>query len=247
MATGGGGMSWLTDALSFLLDGENWRGSFGLGRQAVDHLGLASLSLLLAVVVAVPLGLWLGHTGRGGALAINIANVGRAVPTFAVLVIFVLVGPPLGDSTTSFVLALALFSIPPLLTNTYTGMREVDRAAVDAARGLGMSPLQQVLRVELPLATPLLMVGVRIAAVQVVATATVVGLVSTTALGAGIRAGVATRDQPQVVAGAVLVAAVALLVELLLGLLQRRLARRPSSRRAVPEDAAPQAAATPAG
>jgi len=228
-------VSWLLDSLSFLVDGSSWSGRGGLGARTVDHLGLAALSLLVATLVAVPLGLWLGHTGRGGALAINISNIGRAVPTFAVLVIFVLLPQPFGANTPSFVLALALFSVPPLLTNTYTGMREVDRAAVDAARGLGMGPLQMLLRVEMPLATPLLMVGLRIAAVQVVATTTVVGLVSTRTLGSTITAGVATQDQPRVVAGALLVAALALLVELVLAALERRVggrsSRRPTGRR----------------
>ncbi|MEJ5913920.1 ABC transporter permease [Pseudokineococcus sp. 1T1Z-3] len=221
-------MSWLTDALSFLLDGASWEGTSGLGARLLDHLGLSALALLVATLVAVPLGLVLGHTGRGGALAINISNIGRAIPTFAILVIFVLLPQPLGDNTGSFVLALALFSVPPLLTNTYTGMREVDRSAVDAARGLGMSPAQMLLRVELPLATPLLMVGLRIAAVQVVATTTVVGLVSTRTLGSTITAGVASQDQPRVIAGALLVAALALVVELALAALEKRVGRRSS-------------------
>lgn len=223
-------MSWLLESLSYLADGASWSGPRGLGVRVVDHLGLASLSLLVATLVAVPVGLWLGHTGRGGAVAINISNIGRAVPTFAVLVIFVLLPQPFGANTASFVLALALFSIPPLLTNTYTGMREVDRSVVDAARGLGMGPLQMLARVELPLATPLLMVGLRVAAVQVVATTTVVGLVSTRTLGSTITAGVATQDQPRVVAGALLVAALALAVELALAALERRVGRRSSSR-----------------
>ncbi|WP_298801258.1 ABC transporter permease [uncultured Pseudokineococcus sp.] len=225
-------MSWLVDSLSYLFDPASWTRD-GLGEQLVDHLGLAALSLLVATLVAVPVGLVLGHTGRGGALAINISNIGRAVPTFAVLVIFVLLPQPFGANTASFVLALALFSIPPLLTNTYTGMREVDRSAVDAARGLGMSPWQMLVRVELPLATPLLMVGLRIAAVQVVATTTVVGLVSTRTLGAAIRGGIATQDQPRVIAGALLVAAVAVVVELALAALERRVGGA-SRRRSTP-------------
>ena len=127
--------------------------------------------------------MWLGHIGRGGVLAVNVTNIGRAVPTFAVLTLLALAPAPFGLNTTSTLTALVLFALPPILTNTYVGMREVDPGAVDAARGMGMSGWQVTRRVELPLAVPLLMAGVRLAAMQVVATATIAALVAGGGLG----------------------------------------------------------------
>lgn len=227
MAAGGGGVSGVLD---YLTDPESWSGTGGLANRLVEHVGISALALLLATLVAVPAGLWLGHTGRGGFVALNIGGVGRAVPTFALLVIFVLLPQPFGANLLSFVIALALFTVPPLLTNTWTGIREADRAAVDAGRGLGMSGGQLLRRVELPLARPLVLSGLRLAAVQVVATTTVIGLVGGGSLGRVINQGFVRQDQPQVVVGAVLVAALALLTEVGLGAVERRASRRRSGR-----------------
>jgi osmoprotectant transport system permease protein len=216
-------MGWLTGALSWLLDPANWSGSGGVWARLVEHLGLTAASLGLACSVALPVALWLGHVGRGGALAINVSNVGRAVPTFALLALFSLGPPPLGRSTFSIVLALTLFAIPPIITNTYVGIRGVDREVVEAATGMGMSGLQVLRRVELPLAVPLLMNGVRIAAVQIVATATIAALVAGGGLGRIITSGFTRQNQDQVVAGALLVGLLALVVELAFEYLQRRL------------------------
>jgi osmoprotectant transport system permease protein len=174
--------------------------------------------------------LWLGHIGRGGGLAINISNIGRAVPTFAVLVLLVL---PLGleRRTLATILALVLFALPPLLTNTYVGMREVDRDTVEAARGMGMTARQLVTGVEVPLAIPVIMNGVRIAAVQVVATATIAAIVAGPGLGRIITAGFGLQDQDEIIAGAILVAAYALVVEGLFALLQRVLDPQQRARR----------------
>ena len=167
--------------------------------RVVEHLGLTAAALGIACAVAVPLALWLGHTGRGGVLAVNLANVGRAVPTFAVLVLLAI--GPLGFGPAATITALVLFAVPPILTNGYVGMREVDRDVVEAARGVGLSPLQVVRRVELPLATPLLLNGVRLAAVQVIATATIAALVAGGGLGNIILLGFGTQDQATVVSG----------------------------------------------
>ncbi|GAA2028961.1 ABC transporter permease subunit [Pseudokineococcus marinus] len=220
----------MSAVVDHLLDPESWSGPGGLVNRLVEHVGISALALLLAVVVAVPVGLWLGHLGRGGFVALNIGGFGRAVPTFALLVVFVLLPAPFGANLQSFVLALALFTVPPLLTNTWTGVREADRAAVDAGRGLGMSGWQLLRRVELPLATPLMMSGLRLAAVQVVATTTVIGLVGGGSLGRIINQGFVSQDQAQVVVGAVLVALLALATELGLGVVERRAARRSSGR-----------------
>ncbi|WP_207781987.1 ABC transporter permease [Phytoactinopolyspora limicola] len=208
------------DALRWLGDSAHWSGPDGVPTRFVEHMWLTSISLLIVCVIAIPVGLWLGHIGRGGTLAINISNVGRAVPTFAVLVLLFMT--PLGLSDWTVIIALVVFGLPPVLTNTYVGVREVDRDAVDAARGMGMDAMQVMRKVELPLAVPLIVNGVRLAAVQIVATATVAALVAGGGLGRIITAGFGRGDRPQMIAGAILVAALALLVEALMEWLQRR-------------------------
>lgn len=177
-----------------------------------EHLYFSGVTLAVSCLIALPLALWLGHIGKGGGLAVNISNAGRAVPTLAVLVLLTLT--PLGrhGDLPTFI-ALVLFAVPPLLTNAYIGMREVDRAVVEAARGMGMSGGQVFRRVELPLAYPMVMTGIRLAAVQVIATATLAAMAGKGGLGRIITAGFNLQDTPQVVAGAVLVALLALLVE----------------------------------
>jgi osmoprotectant transport system permease protein len=219
----------LGDIAAYLGDPASWSGDGGLVARTGEHLWVSLLALLVAVLVAVPLSLWLGHVGRGGVLAINAGNAARAVPSYAVLVIFVLLPDPLGANTFSFVLALALFSLPPLLTNTYVGVREVDRDVVDAARGVGMSGWQVLARVELPLALPLVMTGLRLAAVQVVATTTVIGLVGGGGLGRLINSGFANSDQGQVMGAALVVTALALVTEGVLALAERSVRRRRAS------------------
>src|SRR5918994_1794038 len=214
-------MDVLVDAFGWLADGAHWTGPSGVLNRLLEHLWLTFVSVAIACVVAIPVALWLGHIGRGGTLAINISNAGRAVPTFAVLALLFLTA--LGLSIWSTIIALVLFAIPPILTNTYVGMREVDRDAVDAARGMGMSGGQLLGKVELPLAMPLLMNGVRLAAVQVIATATIAALVAGGGLGRIITSGFGRQDLPQVIGGAILVALLALAVELFMEWLQRRI------------------------
>ena len=209
-------MSVLTGIWAWFADPAHWRGSTGVPVLLVQHLGYTAASMALACAIAIPVGLWLGHTGRGGVLAIQVSNVGRAVPTLAVLVILVLLPPPLGRSTTSALIAFTLFAIPPILTNTYVGMREVDRGAVDAARGMGMSGMQVLRRVELPLATPLLMNGVRQAAVQVFATVSLAAIAAFGGLGRIITAAVAGAgglDLPALLAGSLIIAALAVAID----------------------------------
>lgn len=197
---------------TWLTTGSNWTGDGGAWQRLGEHVYLTLVCLAAACVLALPVALWLGHIGRGGALAVNISNAGRAVPTFAVLVLLTL--SPLGQhGSWPTVIALVLFALPPLLTNAYVGMREADRDVVEAARGMGMSGWQLLRGVELPLAFPLIMTGVRSAAVQVVATATLAALPGGGGLGRIITAGFHLYDTAQVVAGAVLVAALALVIE----------------------------------
>ncbi|AJE39305.1 ABC transporter permease [Streptomyces nodosus] len=205
-------MTVLGAAWHWLADPAHWQGTDGIGYRLLQHLVLTVVCLVVSCVIALPVALVLGHLGRGGALAVNISNVGRAVPTFAVLVLLLLT--PIGTwGEGPTVVALVLFAVPPLLTNAYVGMREVDRSVVRAARGMGMTGRQMLFRVELPLALPLVLNGVRIAAVQLVATATLAALAGGGGLGRIITAGFNLASTPQVVAGAVLVAGFALLVE----------------------------------
>jgi osmoprotectant transport system permease protein len=190
----------------------------------------------IGALIALPVGIVLGHYGRFGNLAINISNVGRAVPSFGILVIaFQVFG--LGDLP--IVIALTALAVPPMVTNSYVALREVDPDVKDAARGMGYRELAQLIRVELPLAVPLIMAGIRTSAVQVVATATLAALIAGGGLGRYIVDGLARSDNPRTLAGALLVAALALATELLLGGLQRvlvprgiRLLKAPTTRRA---------------
>ncbi|RSO08214.1 ABC transporter permease [Streptomyces sp. WAC 06783] len=212
-------MDAITGAWDWLATSANWAGEKGVWHRLGEHVYLSALCLAISCLIALPVALYLGHIGKGGALAVNISNVGRAVPTFAVLVLLTL--SPLGTAGDwPTIIALVLFAVPPLLTNAYVGMREADRDVVEAARGMGMSG-PQLLRVELPLAYPLIMTGLRSAGVQVVATATLAALAGGGGLGRIITAGFGNYNTPQVVAGAVLVAVLALLVEGLLVLTDR--------------------------
>ena len=202
------------DALVYLNDPFNWTRTGGILDLLVQHLRISALAVLLAAVLAIPIGVLLGRSGGGAGAVVVLSNVSRAVPTLALLT--VLAVTPLGFSETGTVLALAAFAVPPMLTNTFVGFREVDRDVREAARAMGMSPRQMLTRVEFPLALPLVTTGVRTAAVQVVATATLAALVGGGTLGRIINLGFGQQDHGTMLAGAVLVAALALLTELLL-------------------------------
>ncbi|GHF98115.1 ABC transporter permease [Streptomyces zaomyceticus] len=205
-------MNVLADAWSWLTTAAHWSGEDGVWNRLGEHLFLTVVSLAISCAIALPVALVLGHLGKGGALAVNLSNAGRAVPTFAVLVLLLL--SPIGSyGDWPTIVALVLFAVPPLLTNAYVGVRGVDADVVRAARGMGMTGRQTLARVELPLAMPLILTGVRIAAVQLVATATVAALAGGGGLGRIITAGFNLASTPQVVAGACLVAVLALLVE----------------------------------
>ena len=216
-------MGWVADVVGWFADPAHWHGPDGVPQRVLEHVSLSAAAVVLACAIAIPVGLWLGHVRRGGALALNVSNIGRAVPTFAVLVLLTLAPAPFGLGMTSTVTALVLFAVPPVLTNTYVGVRTVDPAAVEAARGMGMSGTQVLRRVELPLAIPLLMTGVRLAAVQVVATATLAALVAGPGLGRIITDGYGRQDQAELVAGSLLVGLLALVVEAVMALAERRL------------------------
>ncbi len=221
-------MTVLADMWAYLTDAGSWSGQGGMLQLLLQQLLLTFTALLLACCVGLPIALWLGHLGRFGFLAINISNVGRAIPTFALLALFVTadfpgtdVLGPYGRAGLATLMALTLFALPPIITNGYVAVREVPAEVVQAADGMGMSGRQRFLRVELPLALPLVVSGVRLALVQVWATATIAALVAGPGLGRVITDGFFRTDYGKGLAGAVVVAAVALVLELLAATAQR--------------------------
>ncbi|NYE36844.1 osmoprotectant transport system permease protein [Nocardioides cavernae] len=216
------------DMWRYLSDGANWTGGDGIAALLGQQLLLTLTALLMAMVVGLPIALWLGHLGRGGFLAINISNVGRAIPTFALLALLV-VAPwpgtdqlgPYGRAGLATLIALTLFALPPIITNSYVAMREVAPEVREAARGMGMTGAQRFWQVELPLGLPLVVSGLRLALVQVWATATIAALVAGPGLGQIITDGFFRSNYGKGIAGALVVAAVALVLELLAALAQR--------------------------
>ncbi|MFE4174709.1 ABC transporter permease [Streptomyces sp. NPDC056909] len=210
------------DLGSWLVSGEQWTGADGIGHRLAEHLQYSLLATLIAAVIALPLGLLIGHTGRGAFVAINLASFGRALPTVGLVVLVFLAS---GLSMTPVYVALVALAVPAIVTNTYAGMTAVDPEVKDAARGQGMRGHQVLFQVEIPLALPLIMTGLRLALIQVVATATIAAYVSFGGLGRYVFDGLAQRDLVQVLGGAVLVAVVAVVLDLALSGLQRVLFR----------------------
>jgi osmoprotectant transport system permease protein len=220
----------LGDVASFFGDSANWQGDEGIPTLFREHLQLTVVAVLVAVIVAVPIGFVLGHLRTGGTFAIYVFNIGRALPAFALLILAVQwfgIGEPTGIltpvlSVPAFV-AMFVLAIPPILANTYVGVAEVDDDMREAARGMGMSGVQMLRRVEVPIAMPLIMAGVRTAAVAVIATATLAAYVDAGGFGRYIVDGFAVQDSVKVFAGAVLVALLAVAVEVSLAWVERRL------------------------
>jgi osmoprotectant transport system permease protein len=229
-------MGVISGAFHFLTTAHNWQGSDGIAHRLAEHAGMSLLATVIGTLIAMPVGLYIGHAKRAQFLAVSIGNLGRALPSFGVLALVfpftlrysVLQFGGLGFSATVF--ALVLLSIPPILTNTYIGVDGVDRDVIEAARGMGMSEAGVLRSVELPLATPLIIVGIRTAAVTVVATATLAALVAWGGLGRFIVDGFATQDKPQIMAGAILVALLAILTELLFAGIERLVTPKTATR-----------------
>jgi osmoprotectant transport system permease protein len=215
-------MSAVDEMVTWINDPLNWTNPGGVWDLLVQHLEISGTAVLLACLVAWPVGIWLGRRGRGGGVAVILSNVTQAIPVIALLTILPLTA--VGFGFRAVVLALAVFAIPPLLANAYLGLREVDPEVRDAARGMGLSRQQLLWRVELPLAVPYLAAGLRTAAVQVVATAGLAALVNGGGLGmivsAGFGLGIAAGGG-QILAGGLLIAGLALLVEGVLAIVQR--------------------------
>jgi osmoprotectant transport system permease protein len=212
-------VNYVRQAIQWLNDPLNWTNPNGILDCLRQHMVISIWSVVAACVIALPLGVLLGHFGRGGGVVVALSNMTRAIPTVALLTIFAVTS--LGIGYRSVIPALAIFAIPPVLANAYLGVRTVDAEARDAARGMGMSGWQVLRRVELPLAVPYIAAGVRSAAVQVVATATLAALVAGGGLGTIISAGFGLTialGGGQILAGGFLVAVLALLVNGVLGI-----------------------------
>jgi osmoprotectant transport system permease protein len=204
--------------LGWLFDPANWSGQGGVPERLLQHVGYTALTMIIALVLAVPVGAWIGHTGRGGFLVVGLANGLRALPTLGLLVL--LVGA-LGIGLIGPLVALVILAVPPILAGTYAGVRNVDNAVVDAARGMGMRGRDVLFRVELPNALPLVVGGIRSSLLQVISTATIAAYVALGGLGRFIVDGLAVRDFPQMIGGSILVAALAIASDLLLAALQK--------------------------
>lgn len=210
--------------LAWLADPAHWQGSDGIPVRVLEHVELSAVSLVVAAAIALPIGLLVGHSGRGGFLVLNLANVGRALPSLAILGLalpFTIRLTQQLDFWPTFI-ALVALAIPPILTNTYLGIRTVDPETVEVARGMGMGAGQVLRRVELPIALPIVLGGLRTAAVQVIATATLGAFVAGGGLGRYIIDGLELRDMERIFVGALLVALLALATEVALGWLERR-------------------------
>ncbi|MGM1029545.1 MAG: ABC transporter permease [Actinomycetota bacterium] len=216
-------MNLFLDAIGYLLDPAHWTGSGSLGLRILEHLAFSGAVLLVAAAIGVPAGVLIGHTGRGRGIVIALTSGARAVPTLGLLTIF---GLLLGIGLEAPFLALVVLALPPVLAGAYAGVESVDRQVTGGARAIGMTERQIVMGVELPLASPVLIGGLRSAALQVISTATLAAYVSDTGLGRLIFQGLKTRDYEIMLAGSILVALLALIVELLFQAAQSAASRR---------------------
>jgi osmoprotectant transport system permease protein len=213
------------DAFVYLNDPFNWTRPNGILDLLGEHLAISVVAVLAAMIVALPIGIALGTSGRGGGAIVVLSNVSRAVPTLALLTLFAV--SPIGFGNRATTIALAVFAIPPILTNTFVGFRGVDADVREAAKAMGMRRGQITAKVDLPLALPLVMTGIRTAAVQVVATAGLAALVGGGGLGRLVNLGFGQQDYGLIIAGAILIATLALLTEGLLVLVSWLLAPGP--------------------
>ncbi|MBD8704641.1 ABC transporter permease [Frigoribacterium sp. CFBP9039] len=206
--------------LSYLLDGDNWQfGATGsIPSLILTHLWYTIQAVAVAAAIALPLGLYIGHTGKLSFIAINAANAGRSLPTLGLIILLVVL---MGRGFLPVLIALVILAIPPILTTTYAGIRAVDPAAIDAAKGMGMRPMQVLFKLEVPMALPLISSGLRNALLQVIATSTVAAYVGIGGLGRLLVDGIALNAYERVVAGAVVVAALAIVVDLIAAVIQR--------------------------
>jgi len=225
----------MNGVVAFFLDPANWAGSTGIPNRLQEHLVICGFAVLTAALIAIPIGLYVGHTNNGSGVAINLANIGRAVPSYAMMVIPVpltlTLAPIIGYSANFGLvwlppyLAMTFLAIPPLLVSTYAGLRSVDQDLLEAGRGMGLRERQILTKLELPLSSSIIVGGLRTATLQVIATATIAAILGGGGLGRfifdGLNQGIA--GEPSIFAGAILVAALAIGIDILLALVQRQL------------------------
>ena len=218
----------LNDTLAWLTDPANWTGPNGIPVRMVEHIAISGISLAIALAIALPVGLYIGHTGRGAGIAINAANLWRALPSLAVIAIALpitaAIDPQAGFKIYPTIIAMVVLAVPPILVNSYTGLREVDRDTIEAARGQGMSERQLLRRVEVPLAAPVIITGIRSSAVQVIATATLGAIFGFGGLGRFLVDGFAQFSlggAAEMMGGVVLVAGLVITADLLFAALQK--------------------------
>lgn len=220
-------MDLIGTVIAWLTEPANWQGPEGIPTRLVEHIVVSGSALLIAILIGLPIGLLVGHTRKGAAVAINVANIGRALPTLALITIFlpltVLIDPQLGFKFYPTLIALVVLGLPPILVNTYTGISSVDADLVEAARGMGLKERQVLSRVEIPIAVPVISGGVRAAATQIVATATLGAIFGGVGLGNFLTDGLAQYDNGMIFGGVVLVAVLCVLTEGLFAWIQRRL------------------------
>lgn len=209
-----------TDTVAWLADPAHWSGSSGIPARLGEHLQYSGLVLVIAAAIAVPVGLFIGHTGRGRVVAVAVAGALRALPTLGLLVLFALLA---GSGLMPPVWALVILTVPPLLAGSYAGISSVDHAVVDGARAMGMTELQILFRVELPNGLQVMFGGIRTAVLQVIATVSVVAYLPLGGLGRYLFDGLVLQDFPRMLGGSLLIAVLAVVVDLLLAVAQRLL------------------------
>jgi osmoprotectant transport system permease protein len=236
----------VNEVISWFSDPATWQGSAGIPNRLYEHVWIAAISVAAATLIALPLGLYIGHTGRGANLAINLANIGRAVPSYAILVMVLPISlslaptfgydPSLGLTLIPTFTAMVLLAIPPILVNTYAGLRSVDRDLIESARGMGMRESQILRNVEVPLSVPVIIGGFRTAVLNVIATATIGAVVAFGGLGRFILDGrtKGISGTGELLGGAILVATLAIGVDLILAGLQRSAGARAERAAAAP-------------
>ena len=215
-------MNYLRQAFSWLTDSSNWSGASGIPARIGEHLLITAIVVGLAAAIAVPVGVLVGHTRRGAAAVGAVTGAARSIPTLGLLTVF---GLAFGIGLKAPVLALVILAIPSLLAGTYAGIQAIDPASPSAAKAVGMSPAQVIGKVEIPLALPVIVGGIRAAVLQVIATATLAAYISDTGLGRYLFSGLKSRDYTQMLGGAFVVILLALLMEVILASLQRAATR----------------------
>jgi osmoprotectant transport system permease protein len=208
----------ILEAFAWIGDPEHWTGIYGIPTRVIQHLGISLLVLVIAAVIAIPIGYLIGHTGKGKGIAVPVAGGLRALPTLGVLV---LAAMSLGLGLGAPLIALVILAIPSILAGAYSGLEAVDRRTVDAARSVGMTEWQILTKVEIPLGLPLLMGGLRSATLQIIATATLADFIGAGGLGRYIFQGVKAGDYPQMLAGSIIVIVLTLISEVVYAVLQR--------------------------